>query len=423
MAIIISNQPATDSLNAAYRPVYFQVFANQSPQMTGEAPVVYADIYINNVYYKSIFQTQYEFKFSGFGVYRFDIQDVLQEYHFHNKPSVNFDPVQLEYNDILHVFVRFRYTWYDSDGILHQEGPIPQQATKHTQSVAGGGLQSNTFKSFNATIQHENNLDLLSHLQFYNDFYAVGNNLRLTHMPGIKCSCLDSYDWVPMTTTIFSMPTSLVQQIDVTYRNGSTASFSNNVNVPVPQAPWHLFYFATGPKQMQNDFPGVNWGQVRSYIIIYAAPFFEAARQEFKIQCCEEYPVSLFFLNYIGQYDSISFRDSVEYYNTKSERWEKPLSLFHTKDIGGYKRHNVRANEKHKAKINFYNDTNKEWLKEMLDSPSAFVLFKGIEGQADAFVPVNLIDVSDYQLVKEEQEHFYEYEIIFEPGNETIRQR
>lgn len=54
----IIQQPATNSLNAAYQPIVLRV---QATSATNDPipPVVYCDIYVNGVFYRSLSNTQY----------------------------------------------------------------------------------------------------------------------------------------------------------------------------------------------------------------------------------------------------------------------------------------------------------------------------------------------------------------------------
>src|SRR5689334_16037008 len=75
----IISQPESNSLKAAYRPVVLRVAATKTDN-SAQPPVVYCDIYFNDVYYKSISKSQYTVLNLSNSEWQFDIQDAAQEY-------------------------------------------------------------------------------------------------------------------------------------------------------------------------------------------------------------------------------------------------------------------------------------------------------------------------------------------------------
>lgn len=179
-AITIPYQPASGHLLAAYRPLILKVVATA----TGGDPLppyVVCDIYIEDVYYKSILRTAAESQDEAGSTWQFDIQDALQEY-------LAPDIAQIDNNNVLQaphmsakVFCRFRSSDIDGDGFTVEEATKPVQATRTTEAVSGTGLQSNTFWVINAALQHEDNQNLVSHLNAYKQGVWDDNAFPLTH--------------------------------------------------------------------------------------------------------------------------------------------------------------------------------------------------------------------------------------------------
>jgi hypothetical protein len=176
----LTYQPATGQLIAAYRPI---VFKTQATATGGGAlpPYVVCDVYINNLYYKSIIRTSPESTTSTYSIFQFDISDALQEY-------LQPDIAQIDNSNILpathmsaKVFCRFRSSDKDSDGFTVEEGTKPVQGTKNTSPVAGTGTQSNTFFVINAVLQHEDNQNLALHLYSFKQGIWAANAYPLTH--------------------------------------------------------------------------------------------------------------------------------------------------------------------------------------------------------------------------------------------------
>ena len=176
----ITYQPATGQLIAAYRPIVFKVQATA----TGGGvtpPYVVCDIYLADVYYKSVIRTAPESIESTYSVYQFNISDALQEY-------LQADLATIDNNNILQaphasakVFCRFRSSDKDSDGFTVEEPTKPVQGTKFTAPVDGTGTLSNIFFAINSALQHEDNQNLALHLAAYKQGTWASNAFPLTH--------------------------------------------------------------------------------------------------------------------------------------------------------------------------------------------------------------------------------------------------
>jgi hypothetical protein len=173
-------QPSTGQLLAAYRPIVFQV---QATATGGGAlpPYAVCDIYIADIYYKSIIRTAAESTTDIYSIYQFDISDALQEYLQPDIATLNNNNVLQAPHMSAKVFCRFRTSDVDADGFTVEEPTKPVQGTKNTDPVAGTGTQSNTFFVINSALQHEDNQNLLLHLTAYKQGIWANNAFPLTH--------------------------------------------------------------------------------------------------------------------------------------------------------------------------------------------------------------------------------------------------
>lgn len=186
----IVSQPAPNVIKAAYRPIILRVLA------TGTPPVVYCDIYISLIYYKTISKTQ-----SDNGQWVFDIQDALQEY-LEKYIAINGIATTKEATLLTaQVYCRFRSSSIDTTGFIVPEGGIPIQATGGISAVAGGGLQSNTFIAVNATLQHEDNQELSVHLESFKKRTWDTDSYPLTHRPEFYYLCRIDSDSFPIVSS------------------------------------------------------------------------------------------------------------------------------------------------------------------------------------------------------------------------------
>lgn len=176
----IPYQPATSQLLAAYRPVVFQVQATRTDG-AAQPPYVSCDIYIADLYYKSVIRTAPETITSEYTIFQFDISDALQEYLQPDLATLNNNNVLQAPHMSGKVFCRFRSSGLDVDGFTVEEGTKPVQGTKFTAPIPGSGTQSNTFFAINSSLQHEDNQNLAVHLNAYKTGAWANNAFPLTH--------------------------------------------------------------------------------------------------------------------------------------------------------------------------------------------------------------------------------------------------
>jgi hypothetical protein len=176
----IPYQPATGQLIAAYRPIVFKVQATA----TGGGvtpPFVVCDIYIADVYYKSIIRTAAESIATTYSVFQFDISDALQESLQADLATINNNNLLTAPHTSAKVFCRFRSSDVDGNGFTVEDGTKPVQGTKNTPPIAGDGTQSNSFFTINSALQHEDNQNLALHLASFKQGVWATNAFPLTH--------------------------------------------------------------------------------------------------------------------------------------------------------------------------------------------------------------------------------------------------
>ncbi len=234
MAIVaIISQPGSDSIPKvvpAYRPVSFTVQATRTDGQPAP-PVVYCDIYFNGTYYKTLSLTQYAKLNATNTDWKFDISDAAQESLKFKLPPNGSSSMQSSPLSIVAVFCRFRSSGYDSNNFLQWEGIAPKQATGSTGAVAGTGTESESFYIINAVLQHEDNQDLLTHLQYArpNGSYNA-DTYPLTHRPNGYKICKGDSDYFPF----MHLGNKVFKKLCVNYRlNGQTGFTQSCFNLPL----------------------------------------------------------------------------------------------------------------------------------------------------------------------------------------------
>ncbi|MBL0235034.1 MAG: hypothetical protein IPQ08_15475 [Chitinophagaceae bacterium] len=193
----IIQQPATKSLNAAYRPVIINA---QVAKVSGNLPpVVFCDVYFNNIFYKSFSKTLPKTEDVTYGYYEFDIQDACQEYLKKALPPIGVVNVyHLPVGILETVFCRLRSSATDSNGLIVLDGTAPVQATGKNNSISGGGLQTNSFYVLNSTLQHEDNQDFEAHLSSFKKRIWSSDAFPLSHRPEHYRICNGDHDMFPI---------------------------------------------------------------------------------------------------------------------------------------------------------------------------------------------------------------------------------
>jgi len=193
----ITVQPPANTVHAAYRPILFQVTAESTFGPFLPVPVVYCDIYFGGIYYKTLSKT---LALSS-GEWQFDVQDAAQEYLRKYLAPNGGTEIYPATPSMTKLFCRFRASGINDDGFIVPEGVVPVQGTGNGAPIAGTGLQSNTVFVVNATLQHEDNQDLATHLNNFKTGTWSGNAFPLTHRPVRYRLNVGDNDYYPIAYT------------------------------------------------------------------------------------------------------------------------------------------------------------------------------------------------------------------------------
>lgn len=442
MPLIIANAKPEGYLYAAYRPMVLQTildYPDFSP-VPDNPPVIFCDVYFNNVYYKTLSSTVFESVNTSLVVNRFrsmwtfDIQDAAQEYLRSRPQEMRGNVLIADTGSIATFRVAFRTSAVDANGFTIPQAPAPVQGNFRTQPVSGGGLLSSFYVVANATLQHEDNQDLLAHLSYYTATYPPSSikSYSITHrkeyVVGIK-----QYDHWPVLIPYkglagLNAAYNVEFYIIATYRDGTTQSKKATGVSSIPYAPI-IFYIPSGIPQLRTlawDGGPPDWDRIVNYHLYLSYPgstdFFDTGKIVTTGCTCES-GARIRFLNGLGTYDSVNFCEREEVLNTKSSNWQKGLPLLglQKKDFGN-QRFGVHANEEVKVRSNTYSEGAQEWLKELAQSTRAYLEWPGGQGALPDLIPIKILDG---KVVTRKTVNRYEYllEISFEMANENIVHR
>lgn len=224
-------QPATNSVHAAYRSVIIHVEATST---NGNAlpPVVYCDIYFNDVFYKTISKTQYSSLGVSSSEWQFDLQDAAQEYLQKHLAAIAESQIVEATPLVTKVLCRMRTSDYDAAGFIAHDGTAPIQGTASSDPVSGTGTTSNTFYIVNATLQHTDNQELTAHLNSFKRRTWAANAYPLTHRPEGYAVAPGNSDSFPI---LYTGDTGF-KSLQLNYRNCNQTTFAQST-ISVSSAP------------------------------------------------------------------------------------------------------------------------------------------------------------------------------------------
>lgn len=226
--ISIISQPATNSLNAAYRPVVFQVRASNTDN-TAIPPVVYCDIYFNGTFYKTIDKTQYKVLNSTDSDWQFDIQDACQEI-FNKIIGLYGGSSIIKLEELLvQAYCKFRSSGYNAGGFITAENTAPVQGTGTVSPASGTGTQSNSFYLLNTALQHQHNQDLPVHLGYFKNGTWQNVAYPLSHRQNKYLLGFTGNDYFPFVY----LGAKAMQCIKISYKRKGDTSYQTSQNCSV----------------------------------------------------------------------------------------------------------------------------------------------------------------------------------------------
>lgn len=197
--LAVITQPNSNSIWAAYRPISFYISATKTDN-TPIPPVVYCDIYINGIYYRSIARTYFVSLLSDRTEWFFDIQDSLQEY-LGKFIGLNGENNIVEAIPLVsQVQVKFRSSGINGEGFIIPENTAPIQSTSNSPAIPGTGTASNMFWVVNIVLQHTDNQNVVTHLNSFKTGVWDTNTYPLTHRPKKYLICRNDSDYFPILT-------------------------------------------------------------------------------------------------------------------------------------------------------------------------------------------------------------------------------
>jgi hypothetical protein len=469
MAIIYATGPVLNTIMAAYNPVKVQV---QDDGAGGATPVVYCDVYLNDVYYKTVTSSSPILISGASTVWEIDISGVAQEYLQSVLPSVGnpysgADPFMQElfrgpaaYNPNAHggacrCYVRLRRGTPDSYGVITPDGPVPVQGTVDSAAISGGGYMLDYFLILNAALQ-------LNTERTINTEYTLTQNKRtgifstagysvmsqhkiypLSHMIDAKVYAND-YGQFPIVIKKNGIYAPIATYIDTALFSLAIELYDvSGVRIHANFVSWQQLYgesiysIPTGIKNLLILFPGMapylhitHYYQVFLYDNQYSSinPLnVNFVTPKYYLQQGENPSptehVRMWFRNFLGHMEAMNFRIWNEKGKVSSSTTERRMTI--QRQVHSTSRNNVRSarmaeisdvfDEHELPLIEELACTAQAWI-ETTNGPYATPAGAGV------MMPVVLEDI-DYEVRKYEDRYQYEVAVKYSLSHETVTVR
>jgi hypothetical protein len=417
MITAIRSQPDPGALVAAYRPIVFEVEA-QATDGGPRPPVVYCDIYVSGVYYKTMTRRVYTEALFTSTVFTFDIQDPLQEVLGKmigpNGGSSVFHATDLYKT----VFCKFRASVMTS-GLVVPEGAEPVQGTWNSAPIPGGGFTSNNFTVVNATLQHDDSMSLETHLSSYKTGTWKTNCFPLTHRPQKQKIGTEQSDYFPMLVS------GQVAYLRVRYVfKGEYDIRTATVSLTAQSFTRAVLYVPCGPKNLTAAFVTLNWNDVLYYYVelLDDVSAVVGTTTEMHPGACDGESRRIHFVNALGAVDALTLHLTAIDGDIKSDSWTGSLGTTFNRSKHATQRFAVSANRTYTGKTVDYQETEMPWIEELFRSPVSWMEWEGRQGEPDGYIPVVIQDAK-FPSQKEEERYNYEVALQFRLSNETINLR
>jgi hypothetical protein len=475
MAIIYGNGfIPLNGLAAAYNPI---IVSCEDDGATGTPPVVYCDVYLDDVFWKTISNSSPLSTVGLTTLWRFDISGVVQEYMktvipIPETPVSLADPIMedlylappaylpYKHGGAARCWVRFRNSTLTA-GILTPQSPEPVQATIDSAAIPGTGYQIDVFFVINAAMQL--NTDELSSFEFHlkqNRFvgtipavpwsWNVNPNNKvypLTHMKRGKIYAEENGQLpvVCMRDGFFNYPGFMSNIIFaglalIMYDKNGTMLYGNvSPGFTIPGEA--IYNIPVGLKNVSLIFPSFNaFIKDTEYYVLFLydqgwATFVPGSGvatfrtpKYYLQQAKNEYPtrrVRIWFKNHLGHFDAVSFKvadETIKASGTLTERRYSINNLPRTTATRG--RNNVKAG-KYSQVSDVFAEDEMRLIEELVASSEAYMdatfspVYPKYPGGARSLVPIVMDDI-EVATLKYDDRYEYEVTVKYSMSHEAI---
>lgn len=458
MAIIYASPQNFTATNAqpAYNILPFIAQDDGLSGLGGIPPVVYCDIYINNIYYKTIVSTSPVASAGSTSVWYFDVSGICQEF----MTTYLFDitsaaPITIFTPSVGNgaglVYCKFRNSTQDIFGVITPGGTPPVQATVDSHAIAGDGYTTDTVMVVNAALQIMDNLNFENQLKRFRinniDGTEIDTENKIYPLSYAKSISVFGNDWAmfpiictdkAFDTTGGMMPTTMLQLV-IFMRNAAGVLIHHEATPAFFLASDSIYILPTGPLNLQALFPASipffpgcdHYNVMLEYgftTFVFSTPHYyikpydgvmNGYNPNYLMPGTPKH-TRIWFQNYLGQFDQLNFIEREEQFKVTSSPVETPqlqISETSNRSNQSMSRNNVRSNDISSI-TGLFNEGDLPFIKQLMASSKVFIEYWPQSDELAAFlavmVPLVVADASYDTLLFEGR---YEYRVNLKYSN------
>lgn len=479
MAVIWDSDGYFNKIIPAYNPIPYLVQDDGTSGLGGVPPLMYADVYFDGLYYKTLTSTSPLFITGIMSYWLFDIAGICQEYLNTRTPDITSNNYQQTFGSSKYfgaslAFVKFRNSTVDAYGVITPGGTPPVQGTVDTPPVPGDGWVSDTFMVVNGALQVTDLIDLENMVKKFrvtgtflqspgSPAYPqnVDTNYRVYGLSYLKNgnSYFNDYGQLPVIFCrhcfLGASSTNVSICLMILNRAG-TVLYMNNLGSVVLND-YSIYYIPVGIKNLLAMFPGAAGSFATGYYyrvglfdpalvgankFVYASPKYFIQKYDGQIPPVQPLVAAantpkhtrLWFQNYLGHYDQLNFIEREETLKVSSLPTEMPLSSligFSTsgspgdyqsgRSLRSMARNDVRSNENNVVS-GCFQEIDIPFIKQLMASAKVFIEFLSPEGgetpPVAMLLPVTIVD-GEYSTLTFEDRYEYRISIKYTMSHEN----
>ncbi|MGB3452955.1 MAG: hypothetical protein WBA59_03915 [Moheibacter sp.] len=193
-----------------------------------------------------------------------------------------------------------------------------------------------------------------------------------------------------------------------------------------------IYYIPEGIPNLKPLFPGLDLDSVEEWSVIIknksGNTIAQTGRNVMGCCCNENDKVRMYFVNDIGEIDSLNLTKIQKTDDVKSSSWKKSKPFPFDATSGGAYRSNISDVEVFESETICYGERDQEWISELMRTPLAWIEVPDRSDSSDGIYPKkNMMPVliKDTKFVKRKNKDRYQYvvKVEFSMSNEANTKR
>lgn len=193
-----------------------------------------------------------------------------------------------------------------------------------------------------------------------------------------------------------------------------------------------IYYIPEGIPNLKPLFPGLDLDSVEEWSVIIknksGNTIAQTGRNVMGCCCNENDKVRMYFVNDIGEIDSLNLTKVQKTDDVKSSSWKKSKPFPFDPTSGGTYRSDITDTETFESETICYGEKDQEWISELMRTPLAWIEVLDRSDSSDNIYPKkNLVPVliKDTKFVKRKNKDRFQYvvKVEFSMSNEANTKR